>query len=38
MLNAINFVAKVIKYSNERELDRLAKIVTKINALEAAAQ
>ena len=38
MLNPLNFLSKLIKSSNQRELDRLAKIVTKINSLEAAAQ
>ena len=34
MLNPLNFFSKLIKSSNQRELDRLAKIVTKINSLE----
>ena len=34
MLNPLNFLSKLIKSSNQRELDRLAKIVTKINSLE----
>ena len=38
MLNPLNFFSKLIKSSNQRELDRLAKIVTKINSLEAATQ
>ena len=36
MLNPLNFFSKLIKSSNQRELDRLAKIVTNINSLEAA--
>ncbi len=38
MLNPINFFSKLIKSSNQKELDRLAKIVVKINSLEAATQ
>ena len=38
MLNPLNFFSKLIKSSNQRELDRLAKIVIKINSLEAATQ
>ena len=34
MLNPLNFFSKLIKSSNQRELDRIAKIVTKINSLE----
>ena len=34
MLNPLNFFSKLIKSSNQRELDKLAKIVTKINSLE----
>ena len=34
MLNPLNFFSKLIKSSNQRELDRLAKIVIKINSLE----
>ena len=34
MLNPLNFFSKLIKSSNQRELDRLTKIVTKINSLE----
>ena len=34
MLNPLNFISKFIKSSNQRELDRINKIVTKINALE----
>ena len=36
MLNPINFISKFIKSSNQRELDRIAKIVKKINSLEEA--
>ena len=35
MLNPLNFFSKLIKSSNQRELDRLTKTVTKINSLEA---
>ena len=34
MLNPINFISKFIKSSNQRELDRISKIVKKINILE----
>ncbi len=34
MLNPINFISKFIKSSNQRELDRIGKIVKKINILE----
>ena len=34
MLNPLNFLSKLVKSSNQRELDRLAKIVIKINSLE----
>ena len=34
MLNPINFISKFIKSSNQRELDRIAKIVKKINSFE----
>ena len=34
MLNPLNFFSKFIKSSNQRELDRIAKIVNKINSLE----
>ena len=34
MLNPISFISKFIKSSNQRELDRIAKIVNKINSLE----
>ena len=34
MLNPLNFISKFIKSNNQRELDRLNKIVNKINELE----
>ena len=34
MLNPLGFISKFIKSSNQRELDRIAKIVSKINSLE----
>jgi len=34
MLNPLNFISKFIKSSNQRELDRIQNIVTKINLLE----
>ena len=34
MLNPLNFISKFIKSNNQRELDRMAQIVKKINALE----
>ena len=34
MFNPINFISKFIKSSNQRELDRIKKIVSKINLLE----
>ena len=36
MLNPLNFISKFIKSSNQRELDKIAKIVKKINSLEEA--
>ncbi len=36
MLNPLNFFSKLIKSSNQKELDRLNKIVIKINSLEPA--
>ena len=38
MLNPLNFISKFIKSSNQRELDRIEKIVKKINSLEGAAK
>jgi preprotein translocase subunit SecA len=35
MLNPLNFISKFIKSSNQRELERLDKIVKKVNSLEA---
>ncbi len=34
MLNPLNFLSKIIKSGNQKELDRLQKIVVQINALE----
>jgi preprotein translocase subunit SecA len=34
MFNPINFISKFIKSSNQRELDKISKIVQKINSLE----
>ena len=34
MLNPLKFISKFIKSSNQKELDRIDKIVTKINSLE----
>ena len=34
MLNPLNFISKFIKSSNQRELDRLEKIVQKVNSIE----
>ena len=34
MLNPLNFFSKLIKSNNQRELDRIAKIVNKINSFE----
>ena len=34
MLNPFNFITKFIKSSNQKELDRITKIVDKINLLE----
>ena len=34
MFNPLSFIAKFIKSSNQKELDRMGKIVTKINLLE----
>ena len=34
MLNPLSFFSKIIKSSNQRELDRIGKIVLKINELE----
>ena len=34
MLNPLNFITKFIKSSNQKELDRIKKIVAKVNSLE----
>ena len=34
MFNPLNFISKFIKSSNQKELERISKIVTKINSLE----
>ena len=34
MLNPLNFLSKFIKSSNQKELDRISKIVEKVNSLE----
>ena len=34
MLNPLGFISKFIKSSNQKELDRISKIVSKINVLE----
>ena len=34
MLNPLNFFSKFIKSSNQKELDRIAKIVAKVNSFE----
>ena len=34
MFNPLNFISKFIKSSNQKELDRIDKIVKKINSLE----
>ena len=34
MLNPLNLISKFIKSGNQKELDRLNKIVQKINSLE----
>ena len=34
MLNPLNFITKFIKSNNQKELDRIAKIVEKINSYE----
>jgi preprotein translocase subunit SecA len=38
MLNPLKFISKFIKSSNQRELDKISKIVSKINSLEVNAQ
>ena len=34
MFNPLNLISKFIKSSNQKELDRIGKIVEKINSLE----
>ena len=34
MINPLNFLSKFIKSSNQKELDRIQNIVSKINSLE----
>ena len=34
MLNPLNFISKFIKSGNQKELDRISKIVKQINLLE----
>ena len=34
MFNPLGFISRFIKSSNQRELDRISKIVDKINSLE----
>ena len=34
MLNPLNFLSKFIKSSNQKELDRISKIVEKVNSYE----
>jgi len=34
MLNPLNFLTKLIKSSNQKELDKIAKIVQKVNSFE----
>jgi len=34
MLNPLNFISKFIKSSNQKELDRISKILKKVNFLE----
>ena len=34
MFNPLNLISKLIKSSNQKELDRIGKIVEKINLLE----
>ncbi len=34
MFNPLNFITKFIKSSNQKELDRIKKIVVKVNSLE----
>ena len=34
MLNPLNFLSKLIKSSNQKELDKISKIVKKVNNME----
>ena len=34
MINPLSYISKFIKSTNQRELDRISKIVFKINSLE----
>ena len=34
MLNPLSYISKFIKSTNQRELDRISKILDKINSLE----
>ena len=34
MLNPLNFISKIFKSSNQKELDRLQKIVKQVNSYE----
>ena len=34
MLNPLNFLSKFLKSSNQKELDRIAKIVERVNSYE----
>ena len=38
MINPFSFISKFIKSSNQKELDRISKIVSKINSLEESTQ
>ena len=38
MLNPLSFISKFFKSSNQRELDKISKIVIKINNLEESTQ
>ena len=34
MINPLNFISKLIKSGNQRELDKIQKVISKINELE----
>ena len=38
MFNPLNFISKFIKSSNQKELDRIGKIVEKVNSFESIVQ